>query len=223
MQTLTTMLRERGLGNHVLTETQLARLIEGSAQRRHNLVNRAVKAGELQRVRRGLYLLPRRYRDFDCHPYALAQMLVPGSYISLETALYHHGWIPEAVYTTSSIVPETKSSEREDETMGRFSFHPLAYVSGYFLELVAREMILQQATLVARPVRALMDLVCLRKEEWQGLQWFERSLRIEPSSLQTITGDQIRTLKLVYRHKRMQRYLAEMERALGLELGSAGR
>lgn len=223
MQTLTKLLLDQGLQNHILTDAQVARLIEGSAQRRHSLVNRAIKAGELQRVRRGLYLLPRRYRDYDCHPFALAQMLSPGGYISLETALHYHGWIPEAVYTTASIVPGAKSSDLEVESMGRFGFRPLAFAPGYFLELVSREIVNQQAALVARPVRALMDLVCLRKEEWQGLAWFEQSLRIEAEALRTITGDQLRTLKLVYKHKRMQCYLREMEKALGLELGSAGR
>lgn len=223
MQALTTLLLDQGLQNHILTDDQVARMIEGSAQRRHSLVNRAIKAGELQRIRRGLYLLPRRYRDYDCHPFALAQMLSPGSYISLETVLHHHGWIPEAVYTTASIVPAAKSSDIEVASMGRFSFRPLAIAPGYFLELVSREIVNQQAALVARPVRALMDLVCIRKEEWQGIAWFEQSLRIEAEALRTITGDQLRTLKLVYRHKRMQRYLTEMERALGLELGSTGR
>ena len=223
MQTLTTLLMDQGLQNHILTDAQVTRLIQGSAQRRHSLVNRAIKAGELQRIRRGLYLLPRRYRDYDCHPFALAQMLSPGSYISLETALHYHGWIPEAVYTTASIVPGAKSSDLETASMGRFSFRPLAFTPGYFLELVSREIVNQQAALVARPVRALMDLVCLRKEEWQGLAWFEQSLRIEVETLSAITGDQLRTLKLCYKHKRMQRYLGEMEKALGLELGRTGR
>jgi len=223
MQTLTALLLDQGMQNHILTDDQLARLIEGSAQRRYSLVNRAIKAGELLRVRRGLYLLPRRYRGYDCHPFALAQMLSPGSYISLETALHYHGWIPEAVYTTASIVSGAKSSDLEVASMGRFSFRPLAFAPGYFLELVSREIVNQQAALVARPVRALMDLVCLRKEEWQGLAWFEKSLRIEAESLRAITGDQLHTLKLVYKHTRMQRYIGEMEKALGLEPGSAGR
>ena len=219
MQTLTKILVEQGQSNHILSDTQLARMIEGSPQRRYNLVNRAAGAGELHRLRRGLYLLPRKYRDYDCHPYALAQRLVPGSYVSLETALSHHGWIPEAVYTTASIVPGRKSSDIEDSLMGRFSFHPLSTRPGYFLELVSRVTTNQQAMLVAGPVRALMDLVWLRKLEWQGLAWFEQGMRIEPELLSTVSGQQLRRLKRVYKQKRMQRFLAEFEKALGLERG----
>ena len=218
MQTLTNILREQGLANHLLTDAQLARVIDGSAQRRYNLVNRALKAGELRRPRRGLYLLARSYRDYDCHPFRLAQMLRPGSYVSLETALSYYDWIPEAVYVTASIVPGRKSSDFEDDQMGRFSFHPLSINKGYFLELVSRETINQQWVLVAQPLRALMDLVYLRKLKWQGLEWFEQSMRIEPELLGTINGNQLSTLKLVYKQKRMQAYLSELEIALGLRL-----
>jgi hypothetical protein len=218
MQTLTKILLEQGMGNHLLTDTQLARVIEGSAQRRYNLVNRAIKAGELHRLRRGIYLLSESNRDHKFHPFAIAQHLMRGSYISLETALSYHGWIPEAVYTTASIVPGRKSSEFSDKLIGRFSYHPLSINRGYFLELVSRETINRQAMLVARPLRALMDLVCLRKLEWQGLAWFEQSMRIEAEVLNAVDGAQLRTLKLVYKQRRMQRFLVELENTLGLEL-----
>lgn len=199
----------------MLTDVQLARVIEGSDQRRYNLVNRALKAGELHRLRRGLYLLSRPYRDYDYHPFAAAQMLVPGSYISLETALSYFGWIPEAVHVTASIVPGRKSIRVDDKLMGRFGFLPLSINPGHFLELVTREVVNQQSVLIAEPVRALMDLICLRKLEWQGPRWFEQSMRIDPEKLAEVKGDQLRTLKLVYKQKRMQRYLHELEKFQG--------
>jgi hypothetical protein len=64
-----------------------------------------------------------------------------------------------------------------------------------------------------------MDLVCLRKLEWQGIAWFEQGMRIEPELLDAINGNQLRALKLVYKQKRMQVYLAELEKALGLTVG----
>ena len=50
MQTLTKQLLELGLANRFLTDNQLARLIDGSSQRRYHLVNRAMKAQELIRL-----------------------------------------------------------------------------------------------------------------------------------------------------------------------------
>jgi len=219
MQTLTEQLLEEGLGNRVLTDNQLGRLISGSSQRRYNLVNRAMKADELIRLRRGLYMLPEKYRSQPCHPYALAQRLVPGSYVSLETALAFHGWIPEAVYTTASVVPGRKAKDFNIELLGRFTFHPMAIETGYFLELVERVQLGEQAVLIAQPVRALLDLVCLKKIEWQGLAWLVRGMRINEDVLNRISRAELRTLKHVYMHKRVQKFIVELEIALGLGLG----
>ena len=219
MQTLTEQLLEEGLNDRVLTDIQLGRLISGSSQRRYNLVNRAMKAGELIRLRRGLYMLPDKYRSKPCHPYALAQRLAPGSYVSLETALAFHGWIPEAVYTTASVVPGGKVKDFNYEPLGRFTFHPLAIHTGYFLELVERVPLGEQAVLMARPVRALLDLVCLKKMDWQGLSWLVQGMRIEEEVLNQITGAELRTLKQIYKYRRVQHFITEFEIALGLELG----
>ena len=219
MQTLTEQLVEEGLNDRVLADAQLRRLISGSSQRRYSLVNRAMKAGELIRLRRGLYLLSDKYRSQPCHPYALAQRLVPGSYVSLETALAFHGWIPEAVYTTASVVPGRKAQNFSYESLGRFSFHPLAIQAGYFLELVERVQLGEQAVLMARPIRALLDLVCLKRMDWQGLAWLVQGLRIDEDMLNRVSGAELRTLKQVYKHKRVTGFIAELEIALGLKLG----
>ena len=215
MQTLTEQLIELGLANRVLSDKQLARVVGGGPQRRYGLVNRSMKAGELLRLTRGSYLLAERFRDYPGHPFALAQAFVPGSYVSFETALAHHGWIPEAVYTTASVTPGRKSLDYEHPVFGRFSFHPLAIQAGYFLELVARVQITQQSLLVAEPFRALMDLVCLRKVEWQGLGWLTEGLRIDDEALRNIARTDFRTLALVYKQKRVKAFLTSLAGELG--------
>ena len=215
MKSLTEKVTESDQVNRVFSETQLRRMLDGSDARRYGLVNRALNVGELHRIKRGLYVLDNKYRDFPLHPFALAQMMVPGSYVSLETALAHHGWIPEAVYTTASILPGRKSKNYDHEKLGSFTFHPLAIHKGCFLELVLREQVNQQAMLIAKPVRALMDLVCLRKKEWQGMDWLVDGMRIDYEYLRTITGADIRTLKLVYKQKRVKKFLEELARELG--------
>lgn len=215
MQTLTEQLIDEGLKNRVIVDTQLARLLSGTPQRRHNLVNRAMKAGELLRLRRGVYLLAERYRDHTAHPFALAQAFVPGSYVSFETALAHHGWIPEAVYTTVSVTPGRKSHEYKHPLFESFTFYPLAINTGYFLELVDREQTNKQTMLIAKPIRALMDLVCLRKTEWLGMEWLQESLRIDYEYLRQVTNADIRTLQLVYRHKRVALFLESLAKELG--------
>ena len=213
MQTLVQKLIDQGLENRVLTEKQLARVLEGSQQRRYGLVNRALNAGELHRLSRGRYLLAERFRDYPGHPFALAQAFVQGSYVSFETALAYHGWIPEAVYTTSCVTPARKTLVFESGKFGRFSFHPLAVNKDRFLELVQRVQITQQTMLVAEPIRALMDLVCLRKTQWQGLEWLLEGLRIDLEHLESIKQSDMDTLMLVYKQKRVKAFLNSLARA----------
>lgn len=220
MRTLTQEVIENGLANRVLTEVQLGRLLDGTPQRRHHLVNRAMKAGELVRLQRGTYLLANKFRTHPPHPFALAQAFVPGSYVSFETALAHHGWIPEAVYATASVTPGRKSSAYEHAQLGSFSFHPLAIQPGCFLELVTRQQMQQQTMLVAKPFRALMDLVCLRKVEWQGMNWLTDGMRIDYDSLRTITNADIKTLDAVYTQKRVRSFLKSLAKAINKEVGN---
>ena len=87
MTPLTELIIDAGAANHVLAAGQIERLLGGSEARRYGQVNRALKAGELLKVKRGLYVLADRFRDYPVHPFALAQQLVPGSYVSAESAL----------------------------------------------------------------------------------------------------------------------------------------
>jgi hypothetical protein len=217
MNTLTNKIIEQGLANRVLKASQLKRILTGSAQRRYSLVNRAIKSSELSRFQRGLYMLNELLRDFPCHPFILAQAIAPGSYISFETALAYHSWIPEAVFTTASVVPGRKSRQFEYEKMGVFNFQPLAIQREYFLELVTRHQRNGQTMLVAKPCRALMDLVCLRKLSWEGMGWLLEGLRIDPELLASITGNDIKILKLIYKHKKVKSYLSYLSRELSLD------
>jgi hypothetical protein len=217
MQTLPESVIEQGLRNKLLSERQLERIVAGGPGRRYGLVNRALKANELIRVRRGLYVLPSKYRTEPPHPFALAQALEPGSYISFETALSAHGWIPESVRIVASVVPGRKSSALEHPLLGSFTFHPLALHKEHFLELIERQQLGTQIAWVAKPVRALMDLVTLRKISWQGFSWLTEGLRIDEQVLRKITRSDVRTLSKVYKQRRSNEFLAALAGELGLD------
>src|SRR5690606_20788918 len=126
------------------------------------------------------------------HPFSLAQKIEPGSYVSLESALAFHGWVPEAAYTTTSVVPGRKFKEYQHEQFGAFTFSPLAINPGCFLDLVQRRQADKQVFLLASPVRAFMDLVCLKKVEWQGMSWIRDSMRIDAEIWQGVTSAELR-------------------------------
>lgn len=214
MQTLTEALLRKGLAGRILSDRQIDRMLGGEPGRRYGLINRALKADELIRIRRGLYVLPPEYGAGPPHPFVIAQAIEPGSYVSLETSLSFHGWIPEAVRVTASIVPGRKSFAVGHEKLGDFAFHPLALHREHFLELIERRKFGAQTAWVARPLRALMDLVALRRVEWQGLEWLTEGLRIDLQLLRKLPKAQFDTLGDVYQHKRARSFLHSMVKEL---------
>jgi predicted transcriptional regulator of viral defense system len=217
MQTITEKLIHTELADRIITASQLDRLLGGSEQRRYGQVNRALKAQELLRLKRGLYVLPDRFRKAPLHPFAVAQALVPGSYVSFESALSFHGWIPEGVFTTTSVAPGRKTKTYEPTAGWLFTFHPLAIDKNCFLELVAREQIDGQTILLANPLRALMDLVCFRKVPWNGIAWLTEGLRIDPDFLSSISREDMRALGPLYLHNRVKAFLSCLKEELKLD------
>jgi hypothetical protein len=91
------------------------------------------------------------------HPFLVANRLVRGSYVSLQSALAHHGVIPEHVPVTTSMT--TGRPQRRENPLGSFEYHHVRpeLLTGYRLERLGDG----QEALVATPARALADLVGL--------------------------------------------------------------
>ena len=210
MQTLTKLIIEHGLRDRIVRISQLSSLVGGNEGRLYGLVNRALSNGELLRLQRGLYILADFFRQNPAHPFSLANAIMPGSYISFETALSFHNWIPEHVQTTACVVPGRKSQKYVNEKIGNFSFHPLAIKTGSFLELVNRYHVDGQTMLIAKPCRALMDLICLRKTVWQGMGWLSEGLRIDSALLRSITKKDFKILMQVYKHQRIKSFICSL-------------
>ncbi|QGY80794.1 type IV toxin-antitoxin system AbiEi family antitoxin domain-containing protein [Sphingorhabdus lacus] len=214
MTALVKEISKAGLAGRVLEERQLAELVGGSAARRYGLVNRAIKEGALVRIKRGTYVLAADYRTEPVHPFAVAQSLLPGSYISFETALSYHGWIPESVFTTASVSPGRKTLEYATEAFGSFAFHPLAIHQYRLLTSVDRVVLGKHTVLVAQPLRAILDLVALRKQPWQGLEWLTSGMRIDETHLFALNRADFTALKPVYKHKAVNAFLDQLGDAL---------
>ena len=217
MTPLTQIIIETGNSERVLSARQLERLLEGGNGRRYGLVNRAIKANELLQARRGLYVLANKYRHKPIHPFVLAQHCVPGSYISAESALSFHGWIPEAVRSVLSVTSKGKSLSYEQDTLGKFEFRRMTVNSGYFLQSVSRYELQNQVALIAEPMRALLDLVYLRKLPWQGLDYLIDGLRVDEQSIKSVSWLSIRMLLDVYKGKRERLFIEELLRSLGYD------
>jgi hypothetical protein len=221
MNTLATQISESSLAGRIFNEDQLGELLGGGDARRYALVHRAVKDGSLIRLKRATYMLGQRSRSESIHPFAAAQALLPGSYVSFETALAYHGWIPEAVVNTASVSPSRKTIIHDTPVLGHFSFHPLALRQYEFLTSVDREKFGKLTALIAQPLRALMDIVALRKEHWSGLDWLTQGMRIDEEQLRSLRRKDFAALRPVYRHKAANAFLHSLEDAIMTIKGAA--
>jgi hypothetical protein len=120
-------------------------------------LSRWVAGGRLVQLRRGLYALAPPYRRTEPHPFLVANHLVRGSYVSLHSALAHHGLIPEHVPVTTSVT--TGRPQRRENAFGSFEYHhcPRDRLTGYRVERLGGG----QEALVATPAKALADLIHL--------------------------------------------------------------
>ena len=215
MGALANTIVEAGWQDRLITDKTLIGLLGPGDARRYGLVNRALKDGSLVRLKRGLYTLSDKYRTTPPHPYSIAQALRPGSYISFETALSYHGFIPEAVYEIASVGPGRKSFEIDHLRFGAYSFSPVAVNPYQFLMGVDRLAFEGSGTaLIASPLRSLMDMVAVRRTEWQGLSWLTDGLRIEEAALVSFTRKNFKSLSGVYKYQVAKDFLASLEEAV---------
>jgi hypothetical protein len=120
-------------------------------------LSRWTKAKKVIQLKRGLYTLAQPYRKVNPHPFLIANKLVKGTYVSLQSALAYYGMIPEFVPVTLSMT--TRSTASWDTPLGEFQFHHIVsdQFSGYHVARVMED----QPVYLAAPEKALLDLVHL--------------------------------------------------------------
>ncbi len=177
------------------------------------LVKRAIGAGEIIHIRRGLYCLSPKYNRYGISRNVLANLVYGPSYISMETALSIHGWIPEAVH---SVVSVSLGRAKTFETpVGYFDYVQIAQTPLFAgVERIEGESS-AQAFLVAKPLKALADYVASHGMDWQDSDPLEESLRIEPESIGGLTTADFDELDGVYKSRRARRFLFGLRRELG--------
>jgi len=214
MPTITDNIIEAGFAEHVLTDNDLEYLVDGTHASRYALVNKAFKKRELIRVRRGLYLLTDKYRRNKISKFFLASRIVSHSYISLESALSYHGWIPEYVATVTSVT--TNSRTRKFKTpFGEFAYYYIPINEYEFLNSVSRvETIKTEPFFIASPLRALVDYVYVKKIRWENLDYLTKSLRIDIDHLTTINSNDFSETKKIYRAKNVLHFIDRLEKEL---------
>ena len=175
------------------------------------IVKRAIGAGEILHIRRGLYCLSAKYNRYGISRNVIANLVYGPSYISIETALSIHGWIPEAVHSVMSVSSgRTKAFETP---VGYFDYVHIAQTP--LFAAVERKVMDSAAFLVAKPLKAIVDYVVSRGKDWTDSEPLEDSLRIEAESLCGLTPADFDELEGVYKSNRARRFLSGLRKELG--------
>jgi hypothetical protein len=215
MQTVTELVFRLSPPGGIFDETVLRNLLaDRSESARKVLVHRAIGAGEVIRLKPGVFLLAPEFRKSHPHPFVIAAALHSPSHISLESALAHHGLIPEAVYQVISV---TAARSRTFHTpVGIFSFvrvpadDPRAGVQA--IKVDGRNW-----AFVATPLRAIADLVYTRKDvSWEkdGLGFLTDSLRIEREDLDNVEWGGLDEICDSLRNRRTRDFLRGLRQEL---------
>lgn len=173
-------------------------------------VQRALKTGDVIQIRRGLYHLSRTVFPRLVSVEVLANLIYGPSYVSFESALSYHGWIPEAVRNCLSV---TSLRPRSFETVhGVFSYTQIK--QSPLLAGVQNVDSGGGSFFIATPLKALADMVAARGLDWTDCRPLVESLRIEPDDLERLQPEDFEVLEGVYYSKRARTFLAGIRKEL---------
>lgn len=152
---------------------------------------RWVSSGKLVQLRRGAYLLSKKYRKIEFFEPYIASILKKPSYLSLEKALEFHGLIPEAVPVYTSVT--TKRAISFSSESGRFSYQHIqkSLFWGY-----ASITMNKQTAFIATAEKALLDLIYLKVKN------------ISPEYIEELRLQNIKKIKM----KRLREFAAKFNK-----------
>lgn len=119
---------------------------------RENLLNWQ-KKGILVRIRNGWYRLSGEDKALE-QAYYIANKIYAPSYISLESALAHYAWIPEGVFTFTSV--STLKTNLFDTPLGRFRYSNVKPSLFFGYKILMSD---GRGIKMAEPEKALLDFL----------------------------------------------------------------
>ena len=122
-----------------------------------NLVNWQ-KKGYIIKIKNGWY----SFTDFELYEnklYSIANKIYDPSYISMETALFYYGFIPEAVFKISSV--STLKTNAIKTKIGDFVYHSIKEKLFFGYSIVKEEKAFYK---IAYPEKAILDFLYFKKD-----------------------------------------------------------
>ena len=194
-----------------ISGTDLHHILNKSPSSRHAIIKRAIKENYLIPIRRDFYVI-KNSRQPLIDSFEIATVIYGPSYVSFESALSYHGWIPEAVRTTTCA--SVKRAKEFERPIGVFSYEHIPIEAFPF----GVEQHLQNGVtlFIAAPVKALADIVYARRRTWPSVEDLTEDLRIEPESFKDSDKELLAGLIKNYPTPRVKKALCALQKDLGL-------
>jgi hypothetical protein len=164
-------------------------------------------------IKNDIYILGRFWRKELLTDELVAQMLFPNSYVSLEFVLSQAAWIPEAVYVVTCVTTERKKKniimlnkkfEYNYIPQKKYNAGIRCYEEGKYKYYKAK------------PLKALADIICERKENWTTLEPLYKSYRIEYENFEMLKSDDFDELQGSYGVLNVENFLDGIRNELRL-------
>ena len=156
--------------------------------RPYDKIMEMVNQGILVQLRRGLYMTSPLVSKITPEPFLIANHLYGPSYISLDSALFHWGLIPERVFEISSVTLKISKKIMVQNSVYSYTHLPIAY---YPVGVQSISLTKTQTVLIASPEKALCDKVIttaginLRSKQ-QAMAFLVEDLRIDKDQLREL-------------------------------------
>lgn len=157
-------------------------------RRPYDKIMELVHQGFIFQVRKGLYMTTSLVSSVAPEPFLMANHLYGPSYISLDSAMFYWGLIPERVYEITSISTKPTKNYRVQEVTYSFTHLPAAYYPVGIQSVVLTE---KQTVLMASPEKSLCDKVIttagvnLRSKK-QAMTFLVEDLRMDKDRLREL-------------------------------------
>ena len=152
-----------------------------------------MRKGAILRIKKGLYILGENYRKRPYSRELLANLIYGPSYISLDSALQHYGFIPEHVEAVTSVT--TGRSRKFHTPVGLFAYRQIS-LQAFRFGMTRVEVHEGLSYLIATPEKSLSDKIHQDRgtavQTWKKMQqYLVDDPRIDESSLMSLNPEEI--------------------------------
>lgn len=198
---------------YFITIADLKIALDCSDNSLHSLIKRSTKDKILIRIKRDLYLISKKIQKIKPDVFEIASLIYGPSYISFESSLNFHGWIPESVPTVTCAC--SKRSKKFESILGTFAYYNIP-ISVFHIGVSSEHNHTEQKAtfLIADPWKALADLIYIKKRSWPNLVSLSYDLRIDLDILQSSDLSLLEKLCDFYPNKRVQKALKILKKDL---------